>query len=85
MTDNTTARAQAIELGERLRAVAAWNVRLRLAKEELEQQALCEAAGVTKATIGQNEPRRHVGPRRHRSRSRHPRHAAGRAARRHAV
>ena len=26
-------------------------MRLHLAKEELEQQALCEAAGVTKATI----------------------------------
>ena len=51
MTGNTTARTQAIELGERLREVAAWNVRLHLAKEELEQQALCEAAGVTKATI----------------------------------
>lgn len=51
MTGNTTARTQAIELGERLREVAAWNVRLHLAKEELEQQALCEATGVTKATI----------------------------------
>lgn len=51
MTGNTTARTQAIELGEHLREVAAWNVRLHLAKEELEQQALCEAAGVTKATI----------------------------------
>ena len=51
MTGNTTARTQAIELAERLREVAAWNVRLHLAKEELEQQALCEAAGVTKATI----------------------------------
>lgn len=51
MTGNTTARTQAIELGERLREVAAWNVRLHLAKEGLEQQALCEAAGVTKATI----------------------------------
>lgn len=50
MTGNTTARTQAIELGEHLREVAAWNVRLHLAKEELEQQALCEAAGVTKAT-----------------------------------
>ena len=51
MTGNTTARTQAVELGEHLREVAAWNVRLHLAKEELEQQALCEAAGVTKATI----------------------------------
>ena len=51
MTGNTTARTQAIELAERLREVAAWNVRLHLAKEGLEQQALCEAAGVTKATI----------------------------------
>ncbi len=51
MTGNTTARTQAVELAERLREVAAWNVRLHLAKEELEQQALCEAAGVTKATI----------------------------------
>ena len=63
MTGNITARTQAIELAERLREVAAWNVRLHLAKEELEQQALCEAASVTKATIGQNEPRRHMGPR----------------------
>lgn len=47
MTGNTTARTQAVELGEHLREVAAWNVRLHLAKEELEQQALCEAAGVT--------------------------------------
>lgn len=51
MTGNITARTQAIELGERLREVAAWNVRLRLAKEGFERQALCEAAGVTKATI----------------------------------
>ena len=51
MTGNTTARTQAIELAERLREVAAWNVRLHLAKEGLEQQTLCEAAGVTKATI----------------------------------
>lgn len=51
MTGNTTARTQAIELGEHLREVAAWNVRLHLAKEGLEQQTLCEAAGVTKATI----------------------------------
>ena len=51
MTGNTTARTQAVELAERLREVAAWNVRLHLAKEELEQQALCEATGVTKATI----------------------------------
>ena len=39
MTGNTTARTQAIELAERLREVAAWNVRLHLAKEGLEQQA----------------------------------------------
>lgn len=51
MTGNTTARTQAIELAGRLREVAAWNVRLHLAKEGLEQQTLCEAAGVTKATI----------------------------------
>ena len=35
--------------------------------------------------IGQNEPRRRMGPQRHRSRGRHLRHATGRTARRHAV
>ena len=86
MTGNTTARTQAIELAERLREVAAWNVRLHLAKEELEQQTLCEATGVTQGHhIGQNEPRRRMGPQRHRGRGRHPRHASGRTARRHAV